>query len=244
MNATVVVIPTYNEVENIQRIIHAIFDLPIALDILVVDDNSPDGTAALVQQMMANIPELHLIVRNKKDGLGPAYVHGFTVALAKGYTYIFEMDADFSHPPKALVSMLLLLQEDKTDLVIGSRYKKGVRISQWPISRVMLSLGASLYVKCITGLPVADPTAGYVGYHKKVLKAIKLEDIRFKGYAFQIALKFWAWKEGFRIYEFPIIFTDRTKGESKMNSSIINEAIFGIIAMKWKSITKKKKKNE
>ena len=243
MNATVVVIPTYNEVENIKGIIHAILDLPIAIDILVVDDNSPDGTASLVEEMMANISEVQLLVREKKDGLGPAYVHGFTVALAKGYTYIFEMDADFSHPPEALVSMLTLLQQDKTDLVVGSRYKKGIRISQWPISRVMLSLGASLYVKFITGLPVADPTAGYVGYHKKVLKAIELEDIRFKGYAFQIALKFWAWKKGFRIYEFPIIFTDRIKGDSKMNSSIINEAIFGIIGMKWRSIIKNKKNN-
>ena len=244
MNATVVVIPTYNEVENIKGIIHAILDLPIAIDILVVDDNSPDGTASLVQEMMANISEVQLLVREKKEGLGPAYVHGFTVALAKGYTYIFEMDADFSHPPEALVSMLTLLQQDKTDLVVVYRYKKGIGISQWPISRVMLSLGASLYVKFITGLPVADPTAGYVGYHKKVLKAIELEDIRFKGYAFQIALKFWAWKKGFRIYEFPIIFTDRIKGDSKMNSSIINEAIFGIIGMKWRSIIKKKKNNE
>lgn len=239
MNPTVVIIPTYNEAENIKLIINAIVALPIAVDILVVDDNSPDGTAHLVQEMKESNSLIHLLKREKKQGLGPAYVHGFSWALQKQYTYIFEMDADFSHPPNALVPMLELLQDKKADLVVGSRYTKGIRVRDWPLTRIALSVGASLYVRLITGLPVKDSTAGFVGYHAKVLRALDLQDIRFKGYAFQIALKFWAWKKGFRIAEFPIIFTDRTRGDSKMNTSIISEAIFGIIAMKWRSIFKK-----
>lgn len=238
MNSTVVVIPTFNEAENIQDIIEAVLALSLAADVLVVDDNSPDGTAEIVGKLQQVHPEINLVNREKKEGLGPAYVHGFRWALEKGYTYIFEMDADFSHPPSALVSMQAVLQQDTADMVVGSRYKEGIRVRDWPLSRIALSVGASLYVKLITGLPVADPTAGYVGYHAKVLRALDLEDIRFKGYAFQIALKFWAWKKGFRIAEFPIIFTDRTKGDSKMNTSIISEAIFGIIAMKWRSLFK------
>ena len=241
MNPVVVVIPTYNEAENIQSIIKAVLALPIATDILVVDDNSPDGTAAIVQGLMKHHPQVQLTVRNKKEGLGPAYVHGFKWALDKGYSYLFEMDADFSHPPQALVPMLELLEQNKADVVVGSRYKKGIRVQQWPLGRIMLSLGASLYVRLITGLPVADPTAGFVGYRTDVLRALDLEDIQFKGYAFQIALKFWAWKKRFRIAEFPIIFTDRTQGDSKMNSSIISEAIFGIWTMKWLSMFKKQK---
>ncbi|MDA0779330.1 MAG: polyprenol monophosphomannose synthase [Bacteroidetes bacterium] len=238
MNPVVIVIPTYNEVENIQSIIEAVLALPIATDILVVDDNSPDGTAALVQDLSNRYSQVQLALRNKKEGLGPAYVHGFKWALERGYSYVFEMDADFSHPPEALVPMLEILKQNKADLVVGSRYKKGIRVRQWPFVRIMLSVGASLYVRIITGLPVTDPTAGYVGYQSDALRALDLEDIRFKGYAFQIALKFWAWKKGFRIAEFPIIFTDRTKGDSKMNSSIISEAVFGIVAMKWRSIFK------
>ena len=213
--------------------------LPIATDILVVDDNSPDGTAALVQDLSNRYSQVQLAIRNKKEGLGPAYVHGFKWALERGYSYVFEMDADFSHPPEALVPMLEILKQNKADLVVGSRYKKGIRVRQWPFVRIMLSVGASLYVRIITGLPVTDPTAGYVGYQSDALRVLDLEDIRFKGYAFQIALKFWAWKKGFRIAEFPIIFTDRTKGDSKMNSSIISEAVFVIVAMKWRSIFKK-----
>lgn len=239
MNPVVIVIPTYNEVENIQSIIEAVLALPIATDILVVDDNSPDGTAALVQDLSNRYSQVQLALRNKKEGLGPAYVHGFKWALERGYSYVFEMDADFSHPPEALVPMLEILKQNKADLVVGSRYKKGIRVRQWPFVRIMLSVGASLYVRIITGLPVTDPTAGYVGYQSDALRVLDLEDIRFKGYAFQIALKFWAWKKGFRIAEFPIIFTDRTKGDSKMNSSIISEAVFGIVAMKWRSIFKK-----
>lgn len=240
MNPVVIVIPTYNEVENIQSIIEAVLALPISADILVVDDNSPDGTAALVQGLSNRYSQVNLTIRNKKEGLGPAYVHGFKWALDKGYSHIFEMDADFSHPPEALVSMLEILKQNKADLVVGSRYKKGIRVRQWPLLRIVLSVGASIYVRIITGLPVTDPTAGYVGYQSHALHALDLEDIRFKGYAFQIALKFWAWKKGFRIAEFPIIFTDRTKGDSKMNSSIISEAVFGIVAMKWRSIFKNK----
>lgn len=239
MNPTVVIIPTYNEAENIKLIINAIVALPIAVDILVVDDNSPDGTAHLVQEMKESNSQIHLLKREKKQGLGPAYVHGFRWSLEQGYTYIFEMDADFSHPPNALVPMLELLQDKKADLVVGSRYTKGIRVRDWPLSRIALSVGASLYVRLITGLPVKDSTAGFVGYHARVLRALDLEDIRFKGYAFQIALKFWAWKKGFRIAEFPIIFTDRIRGDSKMNTSIISEAVFGIVAMKWRSIFKK-----
>lgn len=240
MNPVVIVIPTYNEVENIQSIIEAVLALPISADILVVDDNSPDGTAALVQGLISRYSQVNITIRNKKEGLGPAYVHGFKWALDKGYSHVFEMDADFSHPPEALVPMLEILKQNKADLVVGSRYKKGIRVRQWPLLRIVISVGASIYVRVITGLPVTDPTAGYVGYQSDALRALDLEDIRFKGYAFQIALKFWAWKKGFRIAEFPIIFTDRTKGDSKMNSSIISEAVFGIIAMKWRSIFKNK----
>ena len=239
MNSAIVVIPTYNEAENIRSIIEAVLALPIALDILVVDDNSPDGTASIVEGLMKFNSELKLSVREKKEGLGPAYVHGFGWALDKGYSYLFEMDADFSHPTEALVPMFKLLEQNKADLVIGSRYKNGIRVRDWPLGRILLSVGASLYVRLITGLPVTDPTAGFVGYQACVLRELDLKDIRFKGYAFQIALKFWAWKKGFRILEFPIIFTDRKKGESKMNSSIISEAIFGILAMKWRSMFKK-----
>ena len=241
MNSSIVVIPTYNESENIQHILNAITSLELALDILVVDDSSPDGTAEFVRQLSATDPHIHLSVRTEKNGLGPASVHGFNWALNKGYTYLFEMDADFSHPPEAITPMLALLKEDKTDVVVGSRYKGGIRVRKWPLGRIILSLGASFYVRLVTGLPVADPTAGYVGYHTKVLQSIDLNAIRFKGYAFQIALKFWAWKKDFRILEFPIIFTDRTKGESKMNGSIIKEAVFGIISMKWRSLMKKNK---
>ena len=240
MNPVVIVIPTYNEVENIQSIIEAVLALPISADILVVDDNSPDGTAALVQGLISRYAQVNITIRNKKEGLGPAYVHGFKWALDKGYSHVFEMDADFSHPPEALVPMLEILKQNKADLVVGSRYKKGIRVRQWPLLRIVISVGASIYVRVITGLPVTDPTAGYVGYQSDALRALDLEDIRFKGYAFQIALKFRAWKKGFRIAEFPIIFTDRTKGDSKMNSSIISEAVFGIIAMKWRSIFKNK----
>ncbi len=241
MNPAVVVIPTYNEAENIRSIIEAVLALPIALDILVVDDNSPDGTASIVKDLMKVHSQLQLSVREKKEGLGPAYVHGFRRALEKGYLYLFEMDADFSHPPEALVPMFELLEQNKADLVVGSRYKNGIRVRNWPLGRILLSVGASLYVRFITGLPVTDPTAGFVGYQTHVLRTLDLEDIRFKGYAFQIALKFWAWKKDFRIAEFPIIFADRIHGDSKMNSSIISEAIFGILAMKWRSMLNNKK---
>jgi dolichol-phosphate mannosyltransferase len=239
MNSAVVIIPTYNEAANIQSLVRAVADLPVPFDILVVDDNSPDGTADLVHELKATFTQLHLQVRKSKEGLGPAYIHGFKWALARSYDYLFEMDADFSHPPKSLPPMLALLKEDKADVVVGSRYKKGVRIRKWPLSRIILSFGASLYVRIITGLPVADPTAGFVGYNSKALTALSFDNIRFKGYAFQVAIKFWLWKKNFRIVEFPIIFTDRTAGNSKMNTSIINEAVFGIISMKWRSVFNK-----
>jgi dolichol-phosphate mannosyltransferase len=239
MNSAVVIIPTYNEAANIQSLVRAVADLPVPFDILVVDDNSPDGTADLVRELKVTFTQLHLEVRKSKEGLGPAYIHGFKWALERGYDYLFEMDADFSHPPKSLPPMLALLKEYKADVVVGSRYKKGVRIRKWPLSRIILSFGASLYVRIITGLPVADPTAGFVGYNSKALTALSFDNIRFKGYAFQVAIKFWLWKKNFRIVEFPIIFTDRTAGNSKMNTSIINEAVFGIIGMKWRSVFNK-----
>lgn len=240
MNSTIVVIPTFNEVDNIQSILEAILHLSLDADILVVDDNSPDGTAKVVEELMKKHPQVHLTIREKKEGLGPAYVHGFKWVLDREYTYIFEMDADFSHPPEALLPMLALLEEDKADVVVGSRYKDGIRVRKWPLSRIALSVGASLYVRAVTELPVADPTAGYVGYQTNVLRTLDFSEIRFKGYAFQIALKFWAWKKGFRIAEFPITFTDRKKGVSKMNGSIISEAIFGIVFMKFRSLVQKK----
>lgn len=239
MNSAVVIIPTYNEASNIQSLVRAVADLPIPFDILVVDDNSPDGTADLVRELKATFTQLHLEVRKSKEGLGPAYIHGFKWALGKGYDYFFEMDADFSHPPLSLPPMLALLKEDRADVVVGSRYKNGIRIRKWPLSRIVLSFGASLYVRIITGLPVADPTAGFVGYNSKSLSSLSFDNIRFKGYAFQIALKFWLWKKNFRIVEFPIIFTDRIAGKSKMNTSIFNEAVFGIIGMKWRSVFNK-----
>ena len=238
MNSKIVIIPTYNEAENIEKIIHAVFKLPTKFDLLIVDDNSPDKTAEIVHSIASTYNNLHIIKRKKKLGLGPAYIDGFRWAINKNYSQIYEMDADFSHPPEKLVNMSKKLNST-CDVVIGSRYYNGIRVKNWPKSRVLLSRAASLYVRFITGLPIMDPTAGFVGYKLKVLKEIDLRNINFKGYAFQIALKFHAWKKGFIIKELPITFTDRIHGESKMNISIIGEAIFGILLMKIKSFFKK-----
>ncbi len=236
----IVIIPTYNERENIEEIIRAVFSLHQSFDILVVDDNSPDGTANIVKHLQEhefNL-NLHLMERKVKNGLGTAYIEGFKWCLAKGYEYIFEMDADFSHNPNDLPKIFESLAEG-SDVAIGSRYKTGVNVVNWPMSRVMMSYFASSYVRFITGMHIHDTTAGFVGYHRRVLEHIKLDEIKFRGYAFQIEMKFTAWKHGFKIDEVPIIFTDRTKGESKISKGIIQEAVIGVISMKFKSYFRK-----
>ncbi|MFO7823280.1 MAG: polyprenol monophosphomannose synthase [Cyclobacterium sp.] len=232
-----VIIPTYNEKENIQDIVAAVLHLPEVFDVLVIDDGSPDGTAELVKALQTDFPNrLHLMERKGKLGLGTAYLAGFSYALEKGYEYIFEMDADFSHDPKDLSKLYLKAYEEGRDMVIGSRYVSGVNVVNWPMGRVLMSFFASKYVQLITGIPIKDTTAGFICYHRKVLEAINLDKIRFIGYAFQIEMKFTAWKLGFDIVELPIIFTDRTRGTSKMSQHIFREAIFGVIYMKLKSI--------
>jgi dolichol-phosphate mannosyltransferase len=230
-----VIIPTYNERENIGEIIAAVMALPSDIHILVVDDNSPDGTALLVkEQQKSHAERLFLEIRHKKDGLGKAYLHGFTWALAAGYDLICEMDADFSHNPNDLPKLFDACQQ--ADMSIGSRYSNGVNVVNWPMSRVLLSYFASKYVRFILGLPVHDTTAGFVCFSRKVLENIKLNDIKMKGYAFQVEMKYRTYKKGYKITEVPIIFTDRTKGESKMNGGIIKEAIFGILQLKLNSV--------
>ena len=241
MNDAIVIIPTYNEKENIAEIIKAVFSISKNFDILIVDDNSPDGTAKIVEELQSSHKDkLHLLKRIKKEGLGTAYIAGFKWSLSRAYDYIFEMDADFSHNPKDLLQMYGTIQKTGVDVVVGSRYIKGVNVVNWPLTRILLSYGASLYVKLITGMRVQDPTAGFVCYKRKVLEAIELDEIKFIGYAFQIEMKFKAYKKGFKIVEIPIIFTDRIRGKSKMSSGIISEAIFGVISMKWKSLFNQK----
>ncbi len=232
MKNTLVIIPTFNEIENISAIIYDIFNLDITLDILVVDDQSPDGTAKEVIKLMKLFPErLFLENRTKKEGLGAAYVHGFRWALKNQYDYIFEMDADFSHQPEEIKSMIEIL-ETEADVIIGSRYVRGVNVVNWPLSRVLLSYCASIYVRIITNMPIKDPTAGFVGYKRNVLEVINLDEIKFVGYAFQIELKYKAWINRFKVKEHPIIFINRVLGKSKMNGSIIWEALFGVIFLR------------
>ena len=232
-----VIIPTYNEIENIDRLVRSVFSLQRDFDILVVDDNSPDGTARLVEELMVEFPEqLHILKRSGKLGLGTAYIAGFKWALAKPYEYVFEMDADFSHNPKDLTRLYDACHKEGNDLAIGSRYATGVNVVNWPMSRVLLSWGASKYVRFITRMKIHDTTAGFICYKRKVLETINLDKIQFLGYAFQIEMKFKAYKSKFNIVEVPVIFTDRTKGESKMSTGIISEAIFGVIKMKIKSL--------
>ncbi|MGB5608043.1 polyprenol monophosphomannose synthase [Eudoraea sp.] len=236
MTDSLVIIPTFNEIENIEAIIDAVFQLKKEFDVLIVDDNSPDGTANKVIELQNKYPkQLFLEVRKEKSGLGTAYIHGFKWALARKYDYIFEMDADFSHKPSDL-QRLYRACLNGADVAIGSRYKKGVNVVNWPLYRVLLSYGASFYVKLITGMRIHDPTAGFVCYHRSVLEAINLDTIKFVGYAFQIEMKFRAYLKKFKIEEISIIFTDREQGKSKMNSSIIWEAIFGVITMKFRSL--------
>ncbi|MGM0647953.1 MAG: polyprenol monophosphomannose synthase [Bacteroidota bacterium] len=237
---SLVIIPTYNEKENIEAIIRAVFSLDHEFHILIIEDNSPDGTADIVKRLMQEFSDrLFIEERQGKQGLGTAYIHGFKWALARDYQYIFEMDADFSHNPKDLPRLYEACAVDGADLAIGSRYITGVNVVNWPMGRVLMSYFASKYVQFITGLKIKDTTAGFKCYTRKVLEHIDLDQIRFTGYAFQIEMKFLSSKMGFDITEVPIVFTDRTKGESKMNSSIFKEAIFGVISLKIKSLFKK-----
>ncbi|WP_420582249.1 polyprenol monophosphomannose synthase [Reichenbachiella sp.] len=238
MNKSLVIIPTYDEKENIEDIIKAVFDLKADFDVLVVDDNSPDGTASIVKSLQKEFNALHLLEREGKAGLGTAYIAGFHFALDHGYEYIFEMDADFSHNPQDLIRLRAAC-ESGSDLSIGSRYISGVNVVNWPMDRVLMSYCASKYVQFITGIPIKDTTAGFKCYTRKVLETIGPDNVHFVGYAFQIEMKFLAWKYGFKITEVPIIFTDRTKGQSKMSRGIFKEAVFGVIQMKIKSLFKK-----
>ena len=240
MSNALVIIPTYNEIENIQSIIKEVFAQPKDFHLLIVDDNSPDGTAEEVKalQVKFNTPsetKLHLLQREGKLGLGTAYIAGFKFGLQKGYKYLLEMDADFSHNPKDLVRLYLACEEGGNDLAIGSRYSNGVNVVNWPMNRVLMSYFASKYVRFITGIPVHDTTAGFVCFRHTVLQKIPLDEINLIGYAFQIEMKFLTWKYGFKITEVPIIFTDRTLGQSKMSASIFKEAIMGVLMMKVRS---------
>ena len=237
MKKCIVIIPTYNEKENIEAIVRKVFMLPVPFDLLVVEDNSPDGTADIVKNLQQEFsPRLYIEERKGKLGLGTAYIHGFKYALNNGYDYICEMDADFSHNPDDLVKLYYACELEGADLAIGSRYVKGINVVNWPIERVLISYFASWYVRFITGMPIADSTAGFKCYRRKVLATIDLDKIPFVGYAFQIKMKFMAWKFGFNIQEVSVIFTDRTLGTSKMSTGIFKEAFFGVIAMKVRSL--------
>lgn len=233
---SLVIIPTYNEKENVAAIIAAVLDLPVAFDILIIDDNSPDGTADIVKGLIAKHPQrLHIVERKGKLGLGTAYIAGFKWALEHGYEYICEMDADFSHAPTDLPKLRQACK-DGADVAIGSRYLTGVNVVNWPMGRVLMSYYASVYVRTVTRMPVHDATAGFVCYRRKVLAALPLDKIRFKGYAFQIEMKFLAYKYGFRITEVPIVFVNRVLGTSKMSSGIFSEGFFGVMRLKWSSL--------
>lgn len=237
MNCGIVIIPTYNEIENIESIVRATFSLKKQFHILVVDDNSPDKTAIKVAELQKEFPErLFLEVRQKKAGLGTAYVHGFKWALTNSYDYIYEMDADFSHNPNDLERLYDACHFGNADVAIGSRYVTGVNVVNWPLSRVLLSYFASVYVRMITGMKIMDATAGFICYDKKVLQSINLDKIKFIGYAFQIEMKYRVFAKKFNITEVPVIFTDRTKGQSKMSGSIIKEAIFGVLSLRIKKL--------
>lgn len=237
MSDCLVIIPTYKERENIERIIRKVFSLSWEMDVLIVEDNSPDGTGAIVKSLMPEFPErLFMEERKGKLGLGTAYIHGFKWALQRGYGYVFEMDADFSHNPEDLLRLYDAAKNKGGDLVIGSRYITGVNVVNWPMGRVLMSYFASIYVRFVTRMKVMDTTAGFKCYTRKLLESIDLDKIRFTGYAFQIEMKYTAWKLGFNIVEVPIIFTDRTQGESKMSKGIFKEAVLGVISLRWRSL--------
>jgi len=238
-----VIIPTYNEKENINNILHAIFNLNDGFHVLVIDDGSPDGTAQIVRELIPKFSgKLFIEERTGKLGLGTAYIHGFKWAIEKGYQFIFEIDADFSHNPNDLPKLYNACKNEGADVAVGSRYIKGGGVVNWPINRIALSKGASLYTRMITWMPVKDPTAGFVCYKKEVLETINLDEIRFVGYAFQIEMKFAAWKLGFKVKEVPIIFQDRTYGVSKMNKGIVKEGILGVLKLRWNSMFKNYRK--
>jgi Glycosyltransferases involved in cell wall biogenesis len=232
----IVIIPTYKERENIEAIVKSISSLTIAFDILIIDDNSPDGTADIVKDLQKSFHNLYLVERPGKQGLGTAYLAGFKWALEKGYSYVYEMDADFSHDPRDLLKLYKACSEDGADLAIGSRYISGVNVVNWPLSRVLMSYIASIYVRTITGMKVMDTTAGFKCYKKEVLDNIRLDKVKSVGYGFQIEMKFKTWKLGYKIVEVPIIFTDRKLGASKMTGGIFNEALWGVLRMKIRSI--------
>ena len=236
MSDSLIIIPTYNEKENIEKIIQKVFSLEKSFHILIVDDGSPDGTATIVKKIQSEFPnQLHIEERTGKLGLGTAYIHGFKWALQKNYQFIFEMDADFSHNPDDLIRLYNANSLEGGEIAIGSRYVRGVNIVNWPMSRLLMSFFASKYVKFITGMPIHDSTAGFKCYKREVLEAINFDKIQFVGYAFQIEMKFKAWKYGFNVVEVPVIFTDRTEGESKMSGGIFFEAVIGVIQMKLTS---------
>jgi dolichol-phosphate mannosyltransferase len=246
MSDSIVIIPTYNEKENMENIIRAIFGLEKPFHILVVDDASPDGTAAIVERLKQEFPErLFLVERQGKQGLGTAYICGFKWALEHGYDFIFEMDADFSHNPEDLPRLYAACVEQNADVAVGSRYINGVNVVNWPLGRVLMSYCASVYVRCVTGMRIKDTTAGFKCYRRSVLETIELDKIHFKGYAFQIEMKFTARKCGFKLVEVPIVFVNRVLGVSKMNTSIFGEALFGVLRLKWQSFFRKyPKKND
>jgi dolichol-phosphate mannosyltransferase len=243
MSNALVIIPTYNEKENIKAIVDEVLSLPKDFDLLIVDDNSPDGTADIIKGLQtkynSQATRLHLLQRAGKLGLGTAYIDGFHLGLKKGYKYLLEMDADFSHNPKDLIRLYLACEEGGNDLAVGSRYSNGVNVVNWPMSRVLMSYFASKYVRFVTGLPIHDTTAGFVCYRSEVLETIPLDKIKFVGYAFQIEMKFLTWKYKFKIAEVPIIFTDRTLGQSKMSAGIFKEAVLGVLSMSIGSWFKK-----
>ncbi|HRI40353.1 MAG TPA: polyprenol monophosphomannose synthase, partial [Bacteroidia bacterium] len=237
---SLVLIPTYNEKENIERMVRKVFSLPHPFHLLIIDDGSPDGTADIVRKLQSEFQgRLFLEERKGKLGLGTAYIHGFKWALARSYQYIFEMDCDFSHNPDDLIRLYQACAVEGADVAIGSRYIRGANVVNWPLGRVIMSYYASVYVRIITGIRIMDTTAGFICYRRRVLETIELDRIRFIGYAFQIEMKFTAWKHGFRIVEVPIIFTDRTEGTSKMSKGIFKEAILGVMQMRWKSFFRK-----
>lgn len=238
-NKKLIIIPTFNEIENIEAIIKKVMSIPYEFEILVVDDGSPDGTALKVKELQIQYANrLHIEERKGKLGLGTAYIHGFKYAIKHQYDYIFEMDADFSHNPDDLIRLYEACSVDGNDLAIGSRYSNGVNVVNWPMDRVLMSYFASKYVRFITGMPINDTTAGFKCYKRIVLETINLDKIKFVGYAFQIELKFLAWKHGFKIIEVPIIFTDRQKGQSKMSTKIFKEAFWGVMQLRIESYFK------
>lgn len=244
MKENLVIIPTYNEIENIEAIIRKVMSLDEVFHVLIIDDGSPDGTALKVKELQEEFPnELHIEERKGKLGLGTAYIHGFKWALKNGYQFIYEMDADFSHNPEDLIRLYKATKIDGNDVAVGSRYITGVNVVNWPMGRVLMSYFAGVYVRFITGMKIMDPTAGFICYRKEVLETIPLDKITFVGYAFQIEMKFNAHLYKFKITEVPIIFTDRTKGVSKMSTKIFREAVFGVVIMKIWSLFKSFKRN-